>query len=209
MTSITTLILFILAQFTGIDDDNIRLDGMISKTEWAGASEYDLSSGGKLYVLRKGNDLYLGIKGTDPGWAHVYLHWKDSVRVLHASAALGDQVYIQRENWKLQKKFNWELREFVYDEKLVQKQEAYFKKNGWCANNNNAGDKKTLEFRIDLARHGNTELRFASLYTADAKNLSYYPSTLTDNTLLQDLVSGSNPDNLQFKTSDWVKVKLD
>jgi hypothetical protein len=209
MTYITTLILFILSSFTGINDDGIRLDGMISKNEWAGANEYNLSSGGKLYMLRKADQLYLGIKGTGPGWAHVYLHWKDSISVLHASAALGYQVYVQKENWKLQKKFNWEVREYVYDEKLVQKQEAYFKNNGWCANNNNAGDKVTLEFRIDLARFGNDGLRFAALYTADAKALSYYPSTLSDNTLLQDLVSGGNPDNLQFKTADWVKVKQD
>ena len=141
------LLLFILTTsfFPARDNDTIQLDGNISKAEWAGAKTHDLSAGGRLYILQEEKILYIGIKGTSPGWVHVYLHWKDSVKVLHASAALGEQLYTNEKNtWKLQQKFNWELREPGYGEALVKKQVAYFQKNGWCANTNNAGDIKAL-----------------------------------------------------------------
>ncbi|HEY6502813.1 MAG TPA: hypothetical protein VIZ28_02450 [Chitinophagaceae bacterium] len=209
MERITIVLLLILAaSFASVNDEIIKLDGKISKTEWNGAKEYDLSSGGKLYLLRKEETLYFGIKGNSPGWAHIYLYWKDSVKVLHASAALGDQLYVnEKGNWKLQKKFTWEIREFEYGEKLIQKQASYYTKNGWCANNNNTGDKITLEYKVDLKKFGNIEVKFAALFTSDAKSLSYYPIELNDNTLLEKLVSGSSPDNLQFKTQIRAKIK--
>jgi len=208
MQTVLAFILVLSASFCKTDDTDIKLDGVINNAEWAGAREYDLSSGGRLYVIIKEKVAYLGIKGNDPGWAHVYLHRNDSVKVLHASAALGAQLYTYKnETWKLQKKFNWEVRESVYDEILKQKQDAYYKKNGWCANNNNTGDKTTLEFKINIDYTGTAEPRFAVLYTADAKSLSFYPAGLTDNTLLKELVSGSNPDDLQFRPETWEKLK--
>lgn len=209
MERITIILLLILAtSFVSINNETIILDGKISKTEWAGAKEFSLSSGGKLYILRKEETLYFGITGKSHGWAHIYLNWEDSVKVLHASAALGDQLYAnEKGNWKLQKEFTWELREFEYNEKLIQKQASYYAKNGWCATNNNTGDKITLEYKIDLKRFGNAEVKFAALFTSDAKALSYFPTQLDDNTLLEKLVSGSNPDNLHFKPETWTKIR--
>lgn len=210
MNKITILLLFIGAvSFRAKQNDHVKLDGVINKTEWAGAAEHALAHGAKLYLLRRDEILYVGIRGANPGWAHIYLHWKDSVKVLHASAALGEQLYTQqgKDNWKLQKKFNWEVRDAMYDETLVQKQVAYFATNGWAANNNNTGDKVTLEYKIDLKRLGKSDISFAALYTADAKALSYYPSALNDHTLLPDLVAGSAPDDLHFVPSTWFSIK--
>jgi hypothetical protein len=202
------MLLVLASSFIVNPNDKIKLDGIISKDEWAGAEEHDLSSGGKLYIIRQAGTLYIGIKGNAQGWAHVYLHWKDSVKVLHASAALGDLLYVQeKESWNRKNKFNWEVRERVYDETLMRKQEAYFNKNGWCANNSNTGDKTTLEFKIDLERYGNTELRIAALHTVDAKSLSAFPAGLNDDTLLKELVSGAGPDNVYFKPGAWEKIK--
>ena len=184
---------------------SIKLDGVINKEEWTGAKEYELSAGGKLYVLRDANTLYLGLKGNSPGWAHVYIHWKDSINVMHASAALGDQLYTRdNQHWKIQTKFNWEVREFVYNDALQKKQNDHYLKKGWVANNNNAGDKHTLEYKIDLQKFPGAS--FVALY-ADGNSYSSYPSGLTDNTQLKELVSGNNPDNLQFQPSSWTTFK--
>lgn len=183
----------------------IKLDGVITNDEWAGATQYDLSTGGKLYVLHEANTLYLALKGNSPGWAHMYIHWKDSINVMHASAALGDQLYIRdNQHWKLQTKFNWEVREFVYNEALQQKQNDYYHKKGWVANNNNAGDKHTLEYKIDLQRFPGASV--VALY-ADGKTYSSYPAGLTDNTQLKELVTGMNPDNLRFNPASWSTFK--
>jgi hypothetical protein len=204
------LVPFVLSlSFTPVQDDPVKLDGIINKAEWAGAKEHDLSSGGKLYILHNEDAVYFGIKGTAPGWAHIYLAWKDSVKVLHASAALGAQLYTaEKDNWIRQNKFTWENRERIYDQKLVQQQELYFQKNGWCANNNNTGDKLTLEYKIDIKRFGDSGLRFAALFTTDATSLSFFPATLNDDTLLKELVSGNGPDSLRFKPLTWASIKL-
>ena len=209
MKRTSAILLFILVTaFVSVNDDNIKLDGKIDKAEWAAAKEYELSSGGRLYILQKDEIVYIGIKGNAPGWAHVYLYWNDSIKILHASAALGYQLYTSaKDHWKLQKKFNWEVREFAYDDKLIQKQAAYYLKNGWCANNNNTGDKTSLEYKIDLKRFGKAEVRFAALFTPDARSLSYFPPGLNDNTLLEKLVSGNDPDSLRFKPAVWTKIK--
>lgn len=209
MNKITMLLAFVLVvSFTAKQDDPVKLDGMINKTEWTGAAEHELSHGTKLYMLRRGETLYVGIRGANPGWAHIYLHWEDSVKVLHASAALGEQLYTRnKDSWKLQKKFNWEVRDAVYDEALVQKQAAYYAANGWAANNNNTGDKVTLEYKIDLKRPGKNGIRFAALYTADAKALAHFPLTLNDNTILPGLVAGNAPEDLHFAPATWFEIR--
>lgn len=207
---IQAIIFGVLALLTArnpTNDTEIKLDGLITKEEWLGAKEYKLSTGEPLYILYQDQSMYIGIKANLQGWAHVYLQHEGQVIVLHASAALGKQIYkLEGDAWKLQEKFNWELRDVAYDEKLKQKQTEYLNKNGWCANNSNAGDKKTLEFKIDLSKFGKDKARFAVLHTSDAKSISYYPQELSDNTLLKELVSGGAVDNLDFRTNTWVKV---
>jgi hypothetical protein len=204
-TSFIIALLICSVSFIPGNEDQIKLDGVLDANEWAGATAYDLSAGGKLYVLKQGNELYIGIRSTVAGWAHVYLHRGDSVQVLHASAALGKQVYKKAESsWKLQQKFNWELRDRVYSESLQEKQDRYFLQNGWVANNNNMGDKYSFEFRISL--QGEAGLSFAALVTADGNSISAYPAQLPDDTLFKELVTGYSPDNLQFNPSAWAKL---
>jgi hypothetical protein len=196
------------------DNVEINLDGVINKEEWVNAKEYSLSkeypssNGGKLLVLHRDNTLYLSIKGNSPGWSHVYLHRNDSVSVLHASAALGDQLYINKDQlWKLQNKFSWELRDEVFNESTKQKMENYYNTHGWCSNNNSLGDGGTFEFKIDLRRFPLAQLSFVALVAADdAKLLAVYPDGLTDDIRFEKLVRGGSPDNLQFKPSTWTKL---
>lgn len=192
----------------------ISLDGVVNKEEWANAKEYALSKeyasskGGKLLFLRKDNILYLAIKGSSPGWSHVYLHRNDSISVLHASAALGEQLYINKDqNWKLQNKFSWELRDEVFNETTKQKMENYYNMHGWCANNNSLGEGGTFEFKINLRKFQGAKLSFVALVAAnDAKLLAVYPDGLTDDIRFEKLVRGGSPDNLQFKPSAWSKL---
>lgn len=64
----------------------------------------------------------------------------------------------------------------------------------------------TIEFKIDLKKISNGEIKFSALFTSDGKALSYYPTELNDDTLLEKLVSGSNPDNLHFKVQTWQRL---
>jgi len=197
-----------LFAFATSDNAPILLDGQINAAEWAGAKEYPLTNGGQLFMIRKADDLYLGIKGYAQGWAHVYVSRQDTIRVLHASAALGDQLYTKiNDKWKLQSRFNWQLRDDVYNNDLAQQQSRYYHQYGWCANNNNTGDKNTLEFRINLHSYDTASLKIAVVFTADAKLYCFYPAGLTDDTLLQNLVVGNPADSLRFNISEWMKMQ--
>jgi hypothetical protein len=133
--------------------NDIQLDGVINDNEWKDAKEHQLVGGGKLWISRKGRELYIALKGEKQAWAHVYLVHKDTVRVLHASAALGEAKYVEQNNlWRPVETFTWDLRDRVYNNELAGKQKGYYQQHGWVANNNNTGNGMTFEFKLDLSR---------------------------------------------------------
>jgi hypothetical protein len=186
----------------------IQLDGVISEAEWKGAKEFDLAGGGKLMMKKENNELYVAMISGKKGWAHVYLSHKDTVRVLHASAALGEARYVKENSWwRTIQSFKWELRDREYNDELVKKQEEHYLQYGWAANNNNTGNGMTFEFKLDLSRTDNNPALFACAAVEIPMNIHYFPSSLNDNTILQRLVQGNTPDSLQFNTASWEKIR--
>lgn len=72
----------------------VTLDARLDSLEWSRAA-LRTSSGGKATLLLQhdGRFLYLGVRASVPGFASVCLETGDSVRILHASAALGSVRY--------------------------------------------------------------------------------------------------------------------
>lgn len=186
----------------------IQLDGVISDNEWKDAKEYNLSGGGKLLMKKENKDLYVAMAGNKKAWAHVYLHQTDTIHVIHASAALGVAKYIKQNNWwRNIQSFQWELREEIYNEELIKKQQAHYLKYGWVANNNNMGNGMTFEFRLNLSRIDDIPVSFACVLAEVPLDLHYFPRSLTDNTVLPQLVQGDTPDSLKFVPATWEKIK--
>lgn len=191
-----------------IDAGNaIKLDGVISDGEWKDAKEYDLTGGGKLMLKKENSDLFVAMVAGKKGWAHVYLSHSDTVKVLHASAALGEALYVKRDNlWRTVQSFKWELRDRVYNDELVKKQQDHYRQFGWVANNNNTGNGMVFEFKLDLSRTDNNPAPFACAVIENSMEVHYFPSTLKDNTVLQRLLQGYTPDSLQFTPGSWENI---
>lgn len=186
----------------------VKLDGKLASKEWKSAQRFDLTNKGSLYLLRNKSTLFIGLKGNESGWAHVYFFYSDTVHVLHASAALGAVKYFKKENeWYPIQPFKYSFRDTIYNKAIAAKQEQYFARNGWVANNNNIGTGMILEFKIDLSRWDNKHLQLAFVFLADSKKPQYFPRTLLDDTLMEELVYGNTPDSLRFDTKSWYLLK--
>jgi hypothetical protein len=206
-SSLIVVVVIIVMAFTR-SDNNVRLDGVINEGEWKDAKQYDLSGGGKLMMKKEKNDLYVALVAGKKGWAHVYLSHGDTVRVLHASAALGEARYVkQKDLWRVVQTFKWELRGKEYNDELLKKQQDHYRQFGWVANNNNMGNGMTFEFKLDLSRTDNNPATFACVIAEEPLLLHHFPVSLNDNTILQRLVQGYPPDSLQFNPATWEQVR--
>jgi len=186
-------------------DNSIQLDGILNDNEWKNAKEYRLSGGGKLLIKKENKELYIAMAGDKQAWAHVYLYSLDTIRVMHASAALGEAKYIrQNDLWRSIETFQWALREKEYNDELVRKQQDHYQKHGWVANNNNMGNGMTFEFKLNLSHPD--PVYFACVLAQVPLELSYFPGSLSDNTILPKLVQGYTPDSLQFDPALWEKA---
>lgn len=185
-----------------------KLDGQVTPGEWTNAEAHDLKGCGKVWLLKNKNELYVALTGETNGWAHVYMISHDTVRVLHASAALGDAAYVKRgDTWQPVKSFAYELRDRIHNDVTIGKQNSYYKSNGWVANNNNSGDGKTLEFRIDLARLGTGPSPMAFIFLSDLKHPHHFPLGLTDDTVFEELTRGETPARLKFVKETWFSIE--
>lgn len=206
LTWTIAVVIFVMA-FTR-QDNNIRIDGVINDNEWKDAKQYDLSGGGRLMMIKNNNELYVALAGTKQAWAHVYLSHGDTVRVLHASAALGEARYVKQNNlWRTIQTFKWELRGKQYSDELIKQQQDHYRQFGWVSNNNNMGNGMTFEFKLDLSRTDNNPAPFSCVIAEVPLSLHHFPVSLNDNTVLQRLVQGYTPDSLQFNPSSWEKIK--
>ena len=186
----------------------IRLDGKADEAEWKDAQKYELKNGGSMLVRKGENEIWVSLESSKKGWVQIYISAGDTIRVLHASAALGEARYVkQKQLWHAIQDFKYELRDRGYNEQVAAKQQDYFQKFGWTANNNNTGDGKTFEFKIDLLRFGRSPVAMAYLILDDPNDPHYFPVTVNDHTILPRLMQGYTPDSLSFDTGSWQKIR--
>jgi hypothetical protein len=186
------------------------LDGRISEQEWSGAYKQQLSGGGEISLLHDGTDLFIGVSGSKDGWAHVYVSENEQIHVLHASAALGKAVY-KRSNagsWQPVQGFDWALRQTDRSEETEKARSAYFDAQGWLANNNLTGSGNVLEFKVGSRYIKAGGLKVAVVYSSDGKSLQYWPSSLNDDCLKPELVTGETPSDLKFNQSTWASLVI-
>jgi predicted alpha/beta superfamily hydrolase len=189
------------------------IDGKIEDAEWRDASVFDLTGGGRVFFKTDGSHLFVGVRGLKKGWSHLYLSRGDraDVSVMHASAALGMTVYSQNKNnlWQPVNPFAWDLRDRAVTAETKQKMTEYLAKNFWAANNNNMTDLPEIEFQVKPRNAADKTLYVAVVYAADAKNPQYFPASLKDDTIKEELIYGNTPNDLKFDRNGWAKIVLE
>lgn len=188
----------------------IAIDGKIDETEWKSASSFPMKNGGTVFFRYDGSYLFAGVRGPEYGWSHLYINEGDdsSVLVYHASAALGATTYKPDKSgkWQSSNPFTWELRDRVIGPDLLTKMDDYLAKNFWVANNNNTGNRNEIEFKI---KPRGSKVRVAAVFAVGEPGRYFFPETLADDTIKDQLVRGNTPADLKFDPAQWATVILE
>ena len=183
----------------------VTIDGKMNEDEWKDALTQDLKNGGSIKLKHDGEFLQIGLQGGKTGLSHVYLTDGKDVFVLHASAALGMAVYRKEgEVWNPTQKFKWELRDQSTN---IEASSSYLKANGWLASVS-AMTATDREYKVSVKFKEGDNFRLVAVYYNNPISPQFFPQTIADDTLKQQLLFGSEPTKLSFKTEQWATLKL-
>ena len=152
------------------------------------------------------------MRGAEKGWSHLYVNQGEAadVSIMHASAALGATRYALDKNnlWQPANPFAWDLRDRAVTAETGQKIADYLAKNFWVANNNNMSSSNEIEFQLK-PRDAGRLFYIAVVYASDAKNPQYFPASLKDDTVKEQLIYGNTPSDLKFVPQQWAQIVLE
>lgn len=182
------------------------VDGRLGAGEWAGAARHALTGGGELYLLAQGDLLYVGIRGSKPGLASLCVASGDRVRILHASAAVGEGGYVKDgASWAKRTDFEFALRDSPRGGgPTAADRAAYFQKTGWVANASATGSPER-EFQIRLADVEAIGVTYLAIDEPMA--MAYWPASLDDDCRALKMAQGYLPAAARFSTASWHRVE--
>jgi len=182
-----------------------KIDGVVTGGEWSAALVAN-ESGGKVLLQHDGERLYVAAVAATPQIVTVFLGAGDEVRVLHASARLGEARYRRKDpTWTA-------TREFEYSPPSP----AFLAKEKWIANTIGAGGKGATEFAIDLPAFGlsatdvskRASLAVSTLAMASPSGGVRWPAGLDDETGNAQLLMGYAPSPLRLSPSRWTRISF-
>ena len=187
----------------------VVIDGTATPGEWSEADVIKLENGGEAMLLFSDDSLQIAVRGPDDGWAHVYLSSGDHIRVLHASAAIGTAEYRRDgDHWTAVREFEWGVRDRTMSDSARAERREHLEREGWVASTNGMGEGGLIEFRIDRTLINN-DARLAIVYAASADAPQYWPPTLADATLDEQLIFGTTPERLAFDPEQWSAARAE
>jgi hypothetical protein len=132
------------------------IDGRIEETEWRGAAVEQTENGLTVRLRHDGQFLFLGVSSTEEGFPSVCLSQADTVRILHASAALGGVAYTNRGGtWSSKDTaFGYGLRNIALTDAAREERKAYLAEYGWVGSTARMGQGRNHELQISLALTG-------------------------------------------------------
>lgn len=199
-----------LCAFVFQSEELPRINGVVETKEWNGAITHELRGGNSIMLLHKGDQLYVALVSQSSFWAHLYLSDGKTIMVMHISAALDDVTYNKgNSSWTTSDKFEYEMRDRVFNDETHKKMNAYFDSHRWVANNVNMGDGKVVEAKIDLGTSKEPLYFTGVIATASGSNINTmpFPTTVADDAILPRLVQGYTPDSLNFKPETWFRLR--
>jgi hypothetical protein len=179
------------------------IDGEIGQQEWAGARRARMNGGGEVQFLPRGEYLFVSVRGPRTGLASLCVAKGKTVRILHASAAIGDATFERwGDMWMKRKDFEWTLRVTSRAGRSEEAKEDWLARNGWIANSSTPGS-TVREFKI-LAKTVEF-IGVTFLGTGEPMTVSYWPSTMSDDCRSLKIPMGYLPDTARFDPHSWHK----
>jgi hypothetical protein len=165
-----------------------------------------LEGGGDVAVRRAVDALHVTVTGPRAGLASLCVGNESRVRILHASAAVGDALYERTgDAWVLKRGFEWKLRDSGTDPPAAEASDEFFATSGWTANPSRTGAPRR-DFTIALS----ADVRFvgvAFLSTGDPMAVSHWPSSIDDDCRAVKVAQGYLPETARFTPQRWHKVQ--
>jgi hypothetical protein len=162
--------------------------------------------GGEVTLRQDGNDLHVTVTGPRAGLASLCVGDEARVRILHASAAIGEASYERSaEQWVLTSKFDFKLRDARTGPPPEADRRQYFSTMGWVANASRSGD-VARTFTVRLAER----IRYLGvtyLATGEPMALSHWPASMDDGCREMKVAQGYLPDTAQFRPAGWHRIK--
>ena len=167
-----------------------------------------LTAGGTVSITREGDALRVAVHGPRAGLASLCLATESEVRILHASAALGEAVYSRSgERWVLTSTFEFKLRDARTGPPTAAERDAYFGAMGWVANSSHAGAPKR-EFTIRLTERTRF-LGVTFFTTAEPMEVSHWPAEMSDDCRAAKIAQGYLPETAAFNPASWHRLQRD
>jgi hypothetical protein len=188
----------------------ITLDGQLEALEWEGSARLPLSSHGEVFLHSHEELLSVGVRGPGFGLAHLALASRDTVWILHASAALGSIVYARDGGeWKKVQDPTWEVRDPSMTPEARARREAYLTTHHWVGTTGRMGAENEVEFLIRMERFGGGEIRLAVVFypVEGSGPFPRWPVDLRDGVVEAELLTGPMPERLHFDPRGWGRIR--
>jgi hypothetical protein len=192
----------------------VVIDGRMDESEWEGSVLQRLAGGGELRLRHDGRSLFLGITSPRQSFVSVCVARTDSVRILHASAALGSVAYGHTaDEWRTgDSAFVYGMRNPALTEPASRERADYLSRHGWVASTFRMGGGRVQELQIALDRHAGMQAVALALFVpqGDSGTVVSWPGTLapTDGCAEPRLVRGYVPPRLRFAPAGWARLIL-
>lgn len=161
-----------------------------------------LTGGGEVTLTRSGEFLDVAVQGPRAGLASLCVGDDSRVRILHASAAVGEAIYEKdADRWTLKSGFEWKLRDARTGPPTDEQVKAFLASAGWTANASRAADPRRI-FRIRLTER--TRYLGVTFFTTDEPMaVSYWPDTIDDDCRAVKVAQGFLPETPRFDPRRW------
>lgn len=162
-----------------------------------------LVGGGAVSIARDGENWRVTVTGPRAGLASLCLAEGSRVRILHASAAVGEAVYERAgDEWKLVSGFEFKLRDTRKGPAPTDSDRRdYLAAMGWVANADNSGE-RPREFVIRAS--GSPQfLGVTFLSTSDPMTVSHWPASMDDGCREIKVAQGYLPPTARFRPEGW------
>jgi len=170
------------------------------------AAPSPMVGGGQVTLRHDGNDVHVTVTGPRAGLASLCIGDESRVRILHASAAIGEAAYERSaERWVLKSKFEFKLRDTRTGPPSEADRTQYLSTMGWVANASRTGD-VARTFTVHLAER----IRYLGvtyLATDEPMVLSHWPASMDDGCREMKIAQGYLPDTAQFRPAGWHRIK--
>jgi len=157
-------------------------------------------------MRQDGDDLRVTVTGPRAGLASLCVGDESRVRILHASAAVGEATYERSgDRWILKAGFDFKLRDTRTGPPSDADRTLYLSTMGWVANASRTGDPVRV-FTVRLSE----PIRFVGitfLATDEPMAMSHWPASMDDDCRALKIAQGYLPDSALFRPMSWHRLK--